>query len=404
MRHRWKLALAVVAGWAVPASAQIAQSTFDTDQDGWVFTNPADTQWVGSGGNPGGYIRVQDLANPNPDLLSPSKFLGSWSDLDGNGLLRVDHRVFDQGGCIFYLGWFAVSIGGPGGQAIWRDTFIPDEPTPWRTRWIPIAESSWTVQSGSWDAIVSHVTELVLYPELVGNNCGVEVNGVDNVILGKWLGFETFPDGTPVGSGTRVTDQWLSQGIRVVPLGGFWSARTVQEGQYGLVNFGNSAVTVCHVGDQCDATGIAFVSPGTGRLGSTSHISIRLGDGDPDSETCEIRVRDRWDNLLDETIVTTTGEGYTYEFSSVAADIAKVTLRLACDSPSGIGFDDVIYAKVLPICWADFNDDGSQNFFDVQAFLSAWSASDLAADVNGDWEINFFDVQNFLQAFSAGCP
>ena len=55
-------------------------------------------------------------------------------------------------------------------------------------------------------------------------------------------------------------------------------------------------------------------------------------------------------------------------------------------------------------CNADFNMDCSLNFFDVSAFLSAFSTGDLAADFTGDGQFNFFDVSAFLNAFGEGCP
>ena len=56
------------------------------------------------------------------------------------------------------------------------------------------------------------------------------------------------------------------------------------------------------------------------------------------------------------------------------------------------------------VCSADLTGDGVLNFFDVSAFLSAFSAMDSAADFNGDGNFDFFDVSLFLGAFSAGCP
>ncbi len=47
---------------------------------------------------------------------------------------------------------------------------------------------------------------------------------------------------------------------------------------------------------------------------------------------------------------------------------------------------------------------GELNFFDVSAFLSAFSAQDPAADLTGEGVFDFFDVSAFLQAFAAGCP
>jgi hypothetical protein len=49
----------------------------------------------------------------------------------------------------------------------------------------------------------------------------------------------------------------------------------------------------------------------------------------------------------------------------------------------------------------DFNGDGSKDFFDVSAFLSALSSDDPAADLTGDCQFDFFDVSAFLSAFAA---
>jgi len=55
-------------------------------------------------------------------------------------------------------------------------------------------------------------------------------------------------------------------------------------------------------------------------------------------------------------------------------------------------------------CCADFNHDGSLNFFDISAFLGAFSAGDLGADFNFDGTLNFLDISAFLAQFAAGCP
>lgn len=55
-------------------------------------------------------------------------------------------------------------------------------------------------------------------------------------------------------------------------------------------------------------------------------------------------------------------------------------------------------------CPADLNDDGELNFFDVSAFLVAYTAGDLSVDFDGSGTLDFFDVSTFLVAFNAGCP
>lgn len=57
-----------------------------------------------------------------------------------------------------------------------------------------------------------------------------------------------------------------------------------------------------------------------------------------------------------------------------------------------------------PVCPADLTGDGIYNFFDVSAFLGAFSTMNPIADFTGDGIFNFFDVSAFLGAFSAGCP
>ncbi|CAN0517755.1 unnamed protein product, partial [Laminaria digitata] len=55
-------------------------------------------------------------------------------------------------------------------------------------------------------------------------------------------------------------------------------------------------------------------------------------------------------------------------------------------------------------CDADLTGDGVVNFFDVSAFLAAYSAQGADADWNNDGLWNFFDVSGFLAAYNAGCP
>ncbi len=60
--------------------------------------------------------------------------------------------------------------------------------------------------------------------------------------------------------------------------------------------------------------------------------------------------------------------------------------------------------QVVDACRVDLNSDGDLNFFDVSAFLAAFSAGESAADFTDDGVLNFFDVSAFLSAFAAGCP
>lgn len=69
----------------------------------------------------------------------------------------------------------------------------------------------------------------------------------------------------------------------------------------------------------------------------------------------------------------------------------------------GSGSVDV-FTVPAPPCAADLTNDGSLDFFDVSAFLTAFGNGDLVADFSGDGVLDFFDVSAFLTAFGAGCP
>lgn len=57
-----------------------------------------------------------------------------------------------------------------------------------------------------------------------------------------------------------------------------------------------------------------------------------------------------------------------------------------------------------PFCGAaDLNQSGTLDFFDVSAFLGAFSAEDSIADYTEDGEFNFFDISAFLNEYNAGC-
>ncbi|MEZ6165395.1 MAG: GC-type dockerin domain-anchored protein [Phycisphaerales bacterium] len=93
--------------------------------------------------------------------------------------------------------------------------------------------------------------------------------------------------------------------------------------------------------------------------------------------------------------------------------LAEVSFRVV-GGPSGPGgggggignyaFDDIAVNAIGSSCPADLTGDGALDFFDISAFLGAYTAMDPAADFTGDGSFSFFDVSLFLGEFSAGCP
>ncbi len=78
------------------------------------------------------------------------------------------------------------------------------------------------------------------------------------------------------------------------------------------------------------------------------------------------------------------------------------------DAPADESVQRCPVHRLLPgrpgTCPADLNGDGTLNFFDVSAFLTAFNSMNPIADFTGDGNFNFFDVSAFLQAYNAGCP
>ncbi|MDF1808333.1 MAG: choice-of-anchor B family protein [Phycisphaerales bacterium] len=88
-------------------------------------------------------------------------------------------------------------------------------------------------------------------------------------------------------------------------------------------------------------------------------------------------------------VVSDLGEGSVVEAGVDAVQLIQLTCE---DSPTGCNDADI----AEPF--------GALNFFDISAYLAAFSAGEAAADINDDGTLNFFDISDFLGVFSAGCP
>lgn len=68
------------------------------------------------------------------------------------------------------------------------------------------------------------------------------------------------------------------------------------------------------------------------------------------------------------------------------------------------GSATIVATGDAPSCRADLNGDGALDFFDISAFLGAFTAQDPIADFDSNGVYNFFDISLFLNAFTSGCP
>jgi hypothetical protein len=109
------------------------------------------------------------------------------------------------------------------------------------------------------------------------------------------------------------------------------------------------------------------------------------------------------------TTVSAGFDGSSGSYYWTAPDVATndARLRLVIRDPDGNeSFDDsdVSFTINGTACVADLTGDGVLDFFDISAFLNAYTAMDPVADFTGDGVFDFFDVSAFLSAFNAGCP
>ena len=115
---------------------------------------------------------------------------------------------------------------------------------------------------------------------------------------------------------------------------------------------------------------------------------------------------------LDDALIVTAVNQHTLNLDSlIPMDGQFHTVRVDVVDPTPWVINEVVRNNFLSesrtygvnACslTADLSDDGSLNFFDVSAFLSAYNAQDPSADFTGDGSFNFFDVSAFLVAFNS---
>jgi hypothetical protein len=174
-----------------------------------------------------------------------------------------------------------------------------------------------------------------------------------------------------VADDTLLSSEFDSLGLRVTGIGNL-SGRVLTEGDIGTANYGNSATHIVHVGGANEPTTLWFVDPlNTSVIVGTYTFNLLVGDGNPDSESVDVTIMNRFGEILaGPTTYSTTGGSVQNSGSkaTLGERIGSVELNLRSDSPSGITFDDLRFTPVHVSLPGDYNADGRVDAADYVAW------------------------------------
>jgi hypothetical protein len=176
---------------AQSANATSIAATFDSGLEGWTTNDSGSFTHVSSGGNPGGYARLDNCECNIAQLLASAGFLGNLSAFIG-GTLSFDGNLLGDGGSFFdgpngipggtFLDYGIIRIVGPTLTA--QRDLLPNGATPpfqaWQTYSIGLNGAAWGMSDGDFAALMQGVSSLTLTIEGLW---GPEIQGIDNIRL-----------------------------------------------------------------------------------------------------------------------------------------------------------------------------------------------------------------------------
>ena len=175
----------------VHATPIIIESTFDTSLEGWTTNDSGIFTQRPAGGNPGGYLFLDNCECTIAQILAPATFLGDLSAYVG-GTFSFDGNLLGNGGSFFdgpngipggvYLDYGIVQIIGPSISA--QVDLLPNGATApldsWQTYSVALNAATWGLSQSDFLTLMQNVTSLRITVEGLW---GAEQEGIDNVRL-----------------------------------------------------------------------------------------------------------------------------------------------------------------------------------------------------------------------------
>ena len=190
-------------------------STFeDSTFEGWNFEDAGALTIDTAFGNPGLGIEIRDRSSVLSQAIAPAKFYGDWTALLDSGYLSFDLNIDNRSNGSLLDKPYLVRLSGNGAVAEVRppDSILNLAIDQWYTFTFLIDSSVWTMQSGTWDSLITSVQEVRLEFEFILGN---ERASFDNFCL------------VPRDSPTTRTDEWKTQpAVQLAPnpANGFFTA------------------------------------------------------------------------------------------------------------------------------------------------------------------------------------
>ncbi len=154
-------------------------STFDVNNESWTADGAA-IVYEGSGGNPGGFLKITDNRGDTYSIFAPAKFRGDLSAFDG-GLLSYDILQLEPTTPLGSVGSGFGRIGILGGGLNATFDYAPDPPIPstltWKSYIAPLNAAAWHTSQEDWEQILSNVLDVNIILDL---KPGEDTIGFDN--------------------------------------------------------------------------------------------------------------------------------------------------------------------------------------------------------------------------------